>query len=467
MPVRAAPGPRAYVTLNGRETAHRPGTLARGTDGDDEISLSTTELTYNRLPLIALAGGPGNDTFYFGAPVNAWGGRGDDLFYNPGQNFYNPGLYLVPRLFGGAGRDTFYDGSGSADRYGGDGADHYATRRPGTINGAQEGDIDRMWLEGGNDSALVTFQSVSNPELGIVLEQRSIIVDGGAGIDTLRLESMDFIGSLFGDDTGLLDLSRMARETMQINNAILSNFERFDLQISLGVISELRTGQYDDVVEITGSWPGWDADEPLPFLLRLGAGHDRAIGSVTDLSETIIGGAGHDLLISNGTDPEGRDALFGGEGNDILVAAAYTISHLNVRMSGGAGRDTFVIWRGYSADQIITDFVQGEDRLVLNAGSFWNYDHHLPRADLLAGIRPGRELELLHEDARFLEVGVITNEHYGTLYGQQLRYDRDSGVLWARGVSDDPWGRIGRILDAPDLTLADLGFLPEVEWPAG
>ncbi|MEO1131189.1 MAG: SBBP repeat-containing protein [Cyanobacteria bacterium J06639_1] len=95
-----------------------------------------------------------------------------------------------------------------------------------------------------------------------------------------------------------------------------------------------------------------DSPEPTPFVNEIEgtAGNDRLLGSVNN--DKILGLAGRDTLIGDFND----DLLDGGEGND--------------RMSGGAGSDGFI----FSGDNIgsdrITDFVTGEDQILLSKATF-------------------------------------------------------------------------------------------------
>jgi Ca2+-binding RTX toxin-like protein len=79
------------------------------------------------------------------------------------------------------------------------------------------------------------------------------------------------------------------------------------------------------------------------------AGDDILVGQASD--DMLLGGSGNDQLSGDG----GADELVGDGGRD--------------RLSGGAGRDRFVFDFGRSVDWI-TDFVVGEDQIVLNRATF-------------------------------------------------------------------------------------------------
>ncbi len=58
------------------------------------------------------------------------------------------------------------------------------------------------------------------------------------------------------------------------------------------------------------------------------------------------------------------DAIDGRRGNDFIDGGAGTDT-----LTGGAGSDTFVLREG-GGDDVITDFVQGEDRILFDFNSY-------------------------------------------------------------------------------------------------
>jgi RTX calcium-binding nonapeptide repeat (4 copies) len=77
--------------------------------------------------------------------------------------------------------------------------------------------------------------------------------------------------------------------------------------------------------------------------------------------------ASNDLMFGNGgrdklCDSEGNDTLYGGKGDDYLIGGLG-----NDILSGGIGGDRFVLKAGEDPD-LITDFTEGEDLLVLPSG---------------------------------------------------------------------------------------------------
>ena len=89
-------------------------------------------------------------------------------------------------------------------------------------------------------------------------------------------------------------------------------------------------------------------------------GEDRLYGGSGN--DRVYGGAGDDRLAGGA----GADVLFGGQGDDILLGG-----RSRDLLHGDIGRDIYIFRSGdtgssWSTDDIITDFVQGEDRIDLS-----------------------------------------------------------------------------------------------------
>lgn len=124
---------------------------------------------------------------------------------------------------------------------------------------------------------------------------------------------------------------------------------------------------------------GTDSDDIIDGLggndkLRGQAGNDQLIGNLgndTLLGEagndTLLGGLGNDRLLGNG----GDDVLLGDEGNDTLLGGLGSDT-----LTGGANSDRFVFNTNAaynsatSGTDIITDFVSGTDKIVLDKTTF-------------------------------------------------------------------------------------------------
>ena len=90
-------------------------------------------------------------------------------------------------------------------------------------------------------------------------------------------------------------------------------------------------------------------------------------------SDYLLGGAGSDILSGNNGDDTliggtGFDVLSGGEGNDVLQGDEDS----NI-LFGGEGADIFVIGENTSANNTISDFEVGIDKIQLDSSSsFWD-----------------------------------------------------------------------------------------------
>ncbi|MCB1378207.1 MAG: hypothetical protein KDK89_07565 [Alphaproteobacteria bacterium] len=100
--------------------------------------------------------------------------------------------------------------------------------------------------------------------------------------------------------------------------------------------------------------------------LNGGGGND--LGKGGGGADTLTGGVGRDRLLGNGGNDVlngggGNDILIGGEGNDRLIAGKG-----KDKLTGGSGKDSFV-FADNSGDNVITDYLSGQDRLVFNTSS--------------------------------------------------------------------------------------------------
>jgi hypothetical protein len=98
-------------------------------------------------------------------------------------------------------------------------------------------------------------------------------------------------------------------------------------------------------------------------LLSGGGGNDEVFGRGG--ADTLLGGDGRDALHGGG----GRDVIAGGDGRDFLKGGGGrdVIAGGDGRdfLEGGGGRDSFVIFKGESGTDTITDYGRGRDTLVL------------------------------------------------------------------------------------------------------
>lgn len=155
-----------------------------------------------------------------------------------------------------------------------------------------------------------------------------------------------------------------------------------------------------------------------------GAGDDRLEGCDGDDvliagggSNTLLGGAGNDLLVGaqfddSFADISGPNFLNGGTGDDMLVAGQGDF------LNGGSGADTFALgdWLRGGAAVSVMDYQSGEDQILLH------YDPtRLPDPDV---------------EIRFQDDAPETAQ------------------IWLNGQI------IAQVMQAPDLTIADIGLVP-------
>ncbi|MEG5005301.1 hypothetical protein QUB17_16885 [Microcoleus sp. B5-C4] len=96
----------------------------------------------------------------------------------------------------------------------------------------------------------------------------------------------------------------------------------------------------------------------------------------TSQKDYLCGGSGNDLIYGNEDADQlcggdGSDTLYGGEGDDTLIGGIgedwLRGDFGNDTLQGGSGRDYFFLTAGEGRD-VIADFTQGEDLLILTGG---------------------------------------------------------------------------------------------------
>jgi Ca2+-binding RTX toxin-like protein len=146
-----------------------------------------------------------------------------------------------------------------------------------------------------------------------------------------------------------------------------------------------------------------------------GSGHDRIDARKGD--DSVFGGSGADVIFGGGH----KDDLHGGSGADTIDGGAdrdvISGGRGNDVLTGGAGADFFVFHTGDGVDRI-TDFQQGQDKIILGA-------------EIL------RQLPDTHRGAYDIAAALITVDHDGDLtitggqFGStgQLIFDIDTRIL--------------------------------------
>ncbi len=315
-------GPQALTGTNSDDTLQ--GSLLNdsivGFGGVDSLTgLAGADTILGGIGNDLLKGNAGNDDLSGGSGDDRiQGGIGWDLIHGDIGADWIRGDDGFDTIYGGTGNDTMWGNNGNDMLYGDDGLDVilgglgrdelFGHNGDDTLNGNAGPDV--IWGGGDNDSL------TGNAGFDVLHgEAGNDILQGGTSPDTLyggegddALSGGDGRDELYGGD----------------NNDTLSGNAGPDSLYGEGGNDFLAGGINHDT-------------------LFGGDGHDTLRGESG--KDHLFGESGDDTLYGNG----GEDRLDGGAGNDVL--------------SGGQGADVFVFDEG--ADRI-TDFVTGEDSLVLD-----------------------------------------------------------------------------------------------------
>lgn len=209
---------------------------------------------------------------------------------------------------------------------------------------------DNDWVPASDGSYYIAWNVYSGDEIAVTGKQRSFdAFDGGDGYDKLNLTDQNDV--IFLDDAIVSNIGEIAK---------------------LSSIEEIDAGDGDDVVDLTSLTFSYD-----DVILKGGRGNDVLWGN--DGDDTINGDDGDDNLqggkgddvISGGI---GNDTIKGYDGNDqINGGAGFDV------MIGGNGSDQFVFtdktdstasFNNLSETDIISDFIQNEDKIDISALDF-------------------------------------------------------------------------------------------------
>ena len=242
-------------------------------------------------------------------------------------------------VYNTASGELFYDADGSGAG---------AAQRIGTLEGAPTlaaGDIEVV--NGGTPPP-----PPPGPTPTLQGTEGSDTLTGTAGADVIDGRGgNDLISALGGDD---FVIGGAGNDTMSGSDGA----DRFVMMLA-GVsnygVDSINGGSGRDIVDFSGAQSAVTGS-----LTGLSGGGAGGAGSVTmSAVDGIIGGAFNDNLRGNGGS---NQLLEGGAGNDTLDSVAGTDT-----LTGGAGADRFIAARpGVTDADLITDFVSGADRLVLN-----------------------------------------------------------------------------------------------------
>ncbi|MEM9274449.1 MAG: CRTAC homolog protein, partial [Cyanobacteria bacterium P01_F01_bin.143] len=299
--------------------------LLEGNDGDDSL--------YGNLGNDFLVGGDGFDYLL--------GNEGRDTVNgNAGDDFIDGGLGN-DRLIGDDGQDTINGGADTDEIFGGNGNDYIEGNRGGDI---LNGDSGNDTILGGKATDILRGQ-IGNDSLSGGTENDTLL--GGEGLDTLYGdENDDFLSGEGGIDelyggTGN-DTIRGGNGNDQIfggegNDRILETGD-FNFTLTNSQLIARGTDTFNDIesAELKGG----------------GSANILDATAVTQLKVVLDGGGNSDTLLGSAND----DELIGGVGSDQLT--------------GNDGSDLFLYLALNHRNDVITDFVPGEDSIVVSASAF-------------------------------------------------------------------------------------------------
>ena len=153
------------------------------------------------------------------------------------------------------------------------------------------------------------------------------------------------------------------------------------------------------------------------------------------LADTLLGNAADNLFMGRA----GNDSMSGDSGNDHLMS-----EHGNDTLTGGPGADEFrfAAPAGTADADLITDFVSGSDKIVLD-GSFTTDHEGAGSGDFAPG------------DERFYAASNASAAHDDT---DRVIYDTSSGRLYydADGIGGAPALLMATLQGAPTLAATDI-----------
>ncbi|WP_298909109.1 DUF4347 domain-containing protein [uncultured Nostoc sp.] len=307
--------------------------------GFDRISKGTVDI--GALEFNGLNGTNGADNLVgknYGDIINAQGGN-DTITGNQGNDI----------LTGGGGKDKFIynlgDGVDTITDFGGLGKGS----NPST---AIVSELDTLKFQGTGLTAKNLRLTQNGKNLEVTFEG---VANDKVILQNFPLENLDNLSTL---GNILFDGQSSIRDSFDVFDANSTQSSIFNKN-TVTFLNDLNNNVngFDNSADVINGQGGND-------YINGKSGNDLLRGG--DGNDTLVGSAGDDILIGG----KGSNNLSGGAGNDILLVGDYDADYSsddqeqNDILYGGSGNDQF-IYQSYSTNNIIIDFNQNEDKLVL------------------------------------------------------------------------------------------------------
>ena len=309
--------------------------VLHGLDGDDELRGGAgDDEIYGWQGADQLFGGDGNDWIvmgrpdFYGTPGGTYGsdiadgGNDVDMIVISWWNQLINGVATSITLDFGDGNFTVHGGGSDWEKASNfEQLSYYGSEGGDVITGGDSDDF--FQLGGGND-----ILRAKGGDDYIFDNGGKFDIDAGAGIDTLRLDTLTLLTS---GATFKLNSSGVATVGGSLSG-VVKNVDALYIEWNSGTSynDAFGGGDYDDTIH---GGAGNDTIEG-------GGGNDKLVGQAGD--DVIHGGAGNDSIDGGGflgVDPNftGHDTLYGEDGNDSLDAGSDGST-----MRGGNGNDSLV-----------------------------------------------------------------------------------------------------------------------------
>jgi len=353
----------------------------------------------------------GNDT--------AYGGTGNDVIFGHGG---------ADLLFGGAGNDLFGIGG-------------FGTGNPGTTSKADDGRAE--WIISTADGSRT---GITNGVTDTTYGNKVDLIDGGSGIDTLRVTTGIGATSKAKGTVVLSDANFKNMEVVQVGGLLSrANSEDTNTQIINSHYYLDAAGRVSDTATTVakGNLAGSSLDNVV--IDASGVTKNGLTFEGNGNKQTFIGTSQSDRFVGNG----GADTLTGGLGNDTFVfgkVLSYAVVGTATDAQGYGLKDSAIT--SDDAD-VITDFTSGKDKIELHVDQFDKLGAYYQDDDGIYTINPAT----VATSANFVSgAGAVpaSATHY-------LIYNTTTGVLSydADGNGSGAALTIATLVGSPTLVFSD------------